>query len=59
MVGTIDLTTGVITPIVTGLKSPGGLIFVPGSTQRETAHRGDEGRWGDAGQCRGRDWDDQ
>jgi len=27
-VGTIDLTTGVITPIVTGLKAPGGLVFV-------------------------------
>jgi hypothetical protein len=27
-VGTIDLTTGVITPIVTGLQSPGGLVFV-------------------------------
>jgi hypothetical protein len=27
-VGTIDLTTGFITPIVTGLKNPGGLVFV-------------------------------
>jgi hypothetical protein len=27
-VGTIDLTTGVITPVVTGLGSPGGLVFV-------------------------------
>jgi hypothetical protein len=27
-VGTIDLTTGVITPIVTGLSGPGGLVFV-------------------------------
>jgi hypothetical protein len=27
-VGTIDLTTGVISPIVTGLKNPGGLVFV-------------------------------
>jgi hypothetical protein len=27
-VGTVDLTTGVITPIVTGLKGPGGLVFV-------------------------------
>lgn len=27
-VGTIDMTTGVITPIVTGLSNPGGLMFV-------------------------------
>jgi len=27
-VGTIDMTTGVITPIVTGLNGPGGLVFV-------------------------------
>jgi hypothetical protein len=26
--GTIDLTTGIITPIVTGLVGPGGLMFV-------------------------------
>ena len=35
-VGTIDLTTGVITPIVTGLNSPGGLVFVD-----TTKHQGD------------------
>jgi hypothetical protein len=27
-VGTIDVTTGLITPIVTGLMNPGGLVFV-------------------------------
>jgi len=27
-VGTLDTTTGVITPIVTGLQNPGGLVFV-------------------------------
>jgi hypothetical protein len=27
-VGTLDMTTGVITPIVTGLQNPGGLVFV-------------------------------
>ena len=27
-VGTIDLTTGIVTPIVTGLMGPGGLMFV-------------------------------
>jgi hypothetical protein len=54
MVGTVDLTTGVITPIVTGLNSPGGLIFVPGSSSeaRRGDHRGDD-------QCHDRDWDDR
>ncbi len=33
-VGTIDLTTGVITPIVTHLGSPGGLVFVD-TTKRD------------------------
>jgi hypothetical protein len=27
-VGTVDMTTGVVTPIVTGLKGPGGMVFV-------------------------------
>jgi hypothetical protein len=27
-VGTLDLTTGVVTPIVTGLVGPGGMVFV-------------------------------
>lgn len=27
-VGTLDLTSGVVTPIVTGLAAPGGLVFV-------------------------------
>jgi hypothetical protein len=34
-VGTIDLTSGVITPIVTGLSGPGGLVFVD-TTKRES-----------------------
>lgn len=38
--GTIDLTTGVITPIVTGLKGPGGMVFVD-TTKREDGR--DEG----------------
>lgn len=33
-VGTIDLTSGVITPIVTGISGPGGLVFVD-TTLRE------------------------
>ena len=27
-VGTVDLSTGIITPVVTGLQGPGGLVFV-------------------------------
>src|SRR6202166_2113057 len=34
-VGTIDLTTGIIPPIVTGLKGPGGMVFV------DTTEKGD------------------
>ena len=30
-VGTIDMTSGIITPIVTGLGNPGGLVFVDAS----------------------------
>jgi hypothetical protein len=32
-VGTVDLTTGVVTPIVTGLSNPGGMMFVDTSQQ--------------------------
>ena len=32
-VGTIDLTTGIITPVVTGLGNPGGMVFVDTSRQ--------------------------
>jgi hypothetical protein len=41
-VGTLDLTTGVVTPIVTGLNGPGGMVFVSTS---ETAdwQQGDGG----------------
>jgi hypothetical protein len=31
-VGTVDMTTGFITPIVTGMGKPTGLIFVPDAT---------------------------
>jgi len=50
-VGTIDLTSGVITPIVTGLNGPGGLVFVD-TTQRE-----DDSRAADGAACRDRGWD--
>jgi hypothetical protein len=33
-VGTLDLTTGVITPVVTGLSGPGGMVFVDTSERR-------------------------
>jgi hypothetical protein len=38
-VGTIDLTTGVITPIVTGLIGPGGMTFV--DTTKRSTHESD------------------
>src|SRR5450631_2687507 len=41
-VGTIDLTSGVIAPIVTGLKGPGGLVFVD-TTKREAEGHEDGG----------------
>jgi len=31
-VGTVDLTTGLITPFVSGMNSPHGLLFVPSTT---------------------------
>lgn len=34
-VGTLDLTTGVITPVVTGLMDPGGLVFVDTTGQAD------------------------
>lgn len=50
-VGTLDMTTGIITPIVTGLKNPGGLVFV------DTSKRGgDEGGEKEGEGCRERDW---
>jgi len=51
-VGTIDLTTGFITPIVTGLKNPGGLVFIDTSK-----HDGDGARKEDGDSCRDRDGD--
>jgi len=40
-VGTIDLTTGIITPIVTVLVNPGGLVFVDKSKQDRADSRHD------------------
>lgn len=51
-VGTLDMTTGVITPIVTGLVNPGGMVFV--NTSRDDADR--DGRYHEE-TCRDRDGD--
>src|SRR3984957_3192235 len=51
-VGTLDLTTGVISPIVTGLSNPGGMMFVDTSKHDQDDH-GDR----DRDQCHDRDWD--
>ena len=45
-VGTIDVTTGAISPIVTGLKNPGGLVFVD-TSKRDSDHDGNQNRCGD------------
>lgn len=38
-VGTLDLTTGIISPIVTGLGDPGGLVFVDTSKHERDSER--------------------
>ncbi|HTC62250.1 MAG TPA: hypothetical protein VK709_05365 [Candidatus Saccharimonadales bacterium] len=50
-VGTLDFTSGVVTPIVTGLSGPGGMMFVDTSKHDFDDHR-DDGH--DA--CHDRDW---
>ena len=49
--GTIDMTTGVITPIVTGLMNPGGMMFVDTSK-----HDPDDSREDSRDSCSDRDW---
>lgn len=49
-VGTLEFTTGVITPIVTGLGNPGGLVYVNIDPAQEQERR-------DADSCRERDDD--
>jgi hypothetical protein len=51
-VGALDLTTGLITPIVTGLGDPGGMVFVD-TSKHDRDRDWDE----DRGACRERDWD--
>ena len=48
-VGTLDLTTGVITPIVTGLSNPGGMMFVDTSQQDVDPDHGPRGPGGSGG----------
>ncbi|HWZ55774.1 MAG TPA: hypothetical protein VNZ63_06860 [Verrucomicrobiae bacterium] len=48
-VGTVDFTTGVITPIVTGLGNPGGMMFV------DTSKSGEEDQ-PEGNSCEGRSW---
>lgn len=42
-VGTLDLTTGIVTPIVTGLVGPGGMVFVDTSKHGGDDHRESQG----------------
>lgn len=51
-VGTLNFSTGVITPIVTGLSGPGGLVFVDTSKQGQ-----DRDRERDSDRCGDRDRD--
>jgi hypothetical protein len=55
-VGTLDLTRGVVTPVVTGLKGPGGMAFVDTSKHDRSDHR-DDHRDDDRDRCHDRDWD--
>jgi len=51
-VGTVDLTSGIITPVVTGLGNPGGLVFV--DTSNHPVNNGGavvESHQGSKGQC--------
>ena len=57
MVGTLNLTSGLITPVVTGLSGPGGLVFVDTS---KPAVDDDSNHFGTAGNvCEGHAQGDQ
>jgi hypothetical protein len=53
-VGTIDMTTGNITPVVTGLGNPGGLVFVD-TTKHDGENDFDPFGQRDVDSCRDRD----
>jgi len=55
-VGTLDFTTGVVTPIVTGLSGPGGMMFVD-TSKHDRDDRRDEDRDNCHDRDRDRDWD--
>jgi hypothetical protein len=40
-VGTLDLTSGIVTPVVTGIKNPGGLVYVD-TSKRDADRRNDD-----------------
>jgi hypothetical protein len=48
-VGTLDMTSGIVTPIVTGLGDPGGLVFVDTSRNDDRDNRWDNS--GDNDRC--------
>jgi hypothetical protein len=52
-VGTLDITSGVVTPVVTGLMSPGGLVFVknPATAPGDGDFLGPVGSFEDAREC--------
>jgi hypothetical protein len=51
-IGAIDMTTGIITPVVNGVVNPGGLVFVD-----TTKHDEDDSRDSDRNSCRDREGD--
>jgi hypothetical protein len=51
-VGALDMTTGLITPIVSGLGNPGGMVFVDTSKHDQDDHRDED----HLDQCHDRDW---
>ncbi len=53
-VGTLDMTSGVITPVVTGLSNPGGMVFVDTSKHDSDRDRDDRDRHG-VDDCASRD----
>jgi hypothetical protein len=55
-IGTIDMTTGIITQIVTGVGNPGGLVFVD-TSRNDGDHDSDDFQEDDRDSCRDRDWD--
>ncbi len=55
-VGVLDMVSGVITPVVTGVKAPGGMTFVDTSALADHPAGQSDHQELD-GQCRERDWD--